>query len=544
MATRANLIATYQGNPTLQNQYTLQQYLDLFDFGQTPTTPTPTPIPTPTPAPTPGIPNIINQNLNPDGDGGQIPINPTTNPSRFATYEREYDPSLNFAEFTSGTEGIPSFTQQYNKPPSFIESILSLPGQLTDAYANISPVLSYLKNKQVEKEKRTQATIQKAKAERELKEKIAREKAAAEALALENAKRIGRRPSAPTGGGQRDSGGDFGGYSYDGGGREGFGYGLADGGRVDEDEGGIKNIINSLLRSANPSKNTIMERLRRRNVPKSQLKPMATDYSTRAKDLAKPYIDMAIGAGYGNVPGKKQGIGSDVRHTAGASMGKDAFIDYVSQPAFLNINPEGRIANLIGNAGILGATILEEGKDAYKSLKAGEGLTQPFEDVSANLKAMSLPYGSTTEEKLKYAIDQSPSKSMIPQTSTPEYDYVAAQKGTSTPTPTFSNKTEIVGEINGQPIYDYVDRKQRDAYELSLQNKSSNAISPTDGGGPGANMTFDPFAEERARLIKAGIDPMSVGKQGGTGDPRNIAKYGRPDMLADGGRVYLYNRLK
>jgi hypothetical protein len=39
MAQRANLIATYNANPTLQKQYTLQQYLALFDFGQT--TPTP-----------------------------------------------------------------------------------------------------------------------------------------------------------------------------------------------------------------------------------------------------------------------------------------------------------------------------------------------------------------------------------------------------------------------------------------------------------------------------------------------------------------------
>jgi len=65
MATQANLIATYNANPTLQKQYTLPQYLALFDFGQTPTTPTTPAFPTtPTPTPiTPGLPNIINQNL-------------------------------------------------------------------------------------------------------------------------------------------------------------------------------------------------------------------------------------------------------------------------------------------------------------------------------------------------------------------------------------------------------------------------------------------------------------------------------------------------
>ena len=70
MATRANLIATYNSNPTLQSRYTLQQYLDLFGFGATQqlqhqqlqlqhqlqtTT---------------GVPNIINQNLNQGGGGG------------------------------------------------------------------------------------------------------------------------------------------------------------------------------------------------------------------------------------------------------------------------------------------------------------------------------------------------------------------------------------------------------------------------------------------------------------------------------------------
>jgi len=68
MATRANLIATYQNNPTLQSQYTQQQYLDLFDFGAPATTTTTTPATTP--AATTGIQNIIGQNLNQGGGGG------------------------------------------------------------------------------------------------------------------------------------------------------------------------------------------------------------------------------------------------------------------------------------------------------------------------------------------------------------------------------------------------------------------------------------------------------------------------------------------
>ena len=66
MATRQNLIDTYNANPTLQSRYTQQQYLDLFGFGQT-TTPTP---PTPPAAPTAPVQNIIGQNLNQGGGGG------------------------------------------------------------------------------------------------------------------------------------------------------------------------------------------------------------------------------------------------------------------------------------------------------------------------------------------------------------------------------------------------------------------------------------------------------------------------------------------
>ena len=66
MATRANLIATYQNNPTLQSQYTQDQYLNLFDFGVQ----TPTPTPTPTPPPSGGVTNIIGQDLNQGGGGG------------------------------------------------------------------------------------------------------------------------------------------------------------------------------------------------------------------------------------------------------------------------------------------------------------------------------------------------------------------------------------------------------------------------------------------------------------------------------------------
>ena len=75
MAQRANLIATYQNNPTLQSQYTQQQYLDLFGFGvQTPTLPVQPTDPNDPVKPEEGIQNIIGQNLNQGGGGGGIPM--------------------------------------------------------------------------------------------------------------------------------------------------------------------------------------------------------------------------------------------------------------------------------------------------------------------------------------------------------------------------------------------------------------------------------------------------------------------------------------
>ena len=57
----------------------------------------------------PALPmQYINQGSN--GNNGITSIAP-------ATYEQTYDPNLNFAEFTSGVKGTPSFTQEYTKRP-------------------------------------------------------------------------------------------------------------------------------------------------------------------------------------------------------------------------------------------------------------------------------------------------------------------------------------------------------------------------------------------------------------------------------------------
>jgi len=109
-------------------------------------------------------------------------------------------------------------------------------------------------------------------------------------------------------------------------------------------------------------------------------------------------------------PYEKQGLMSDVRHTLGASVGKDAFIDYISQ---FGIEPTGKIADLYGNLGITAATAAHEIPDAwylataaldrgdYGAITSGKFLNQPWEDVKANLNVWDIPYGSTEEEKLK-----------------------------------------------------------------------------------------------------------------------------------------------
>ena len=97
MATRQNIIDTYQNNPTLQSKYTQQQYLDLFGFGQS--TQTPTPTPTPTPGPTPPLQNIIGQNLN-DHRGGIQSLEQTY--TRTQPRAPKFDPNINPAAFLTG----------------------------------------------------------------------------------------------------------------------------------------------------------------------------------------------------------------------------------------------------------------------------------------------------------------------------------------------------------------------------------------------------------------------------------------------------------
>jgi len=203
-----------------------------------------------------------------------------------------------------------------------------------------------------------------------------------------------------------------------------------------------------------------------------QKKPLSSflgDYATTANEVAAPYIGMAGKYGFGNDPAKIQGLGSDVRHTTGSALGKFGIQDYFSQ---FGLDPNSGLSNFIGNAGIMGSTAVQEIGDAIRGFKqAGlEGaINQPLEDYKANSRAKSLRYGTPLEDIVNFAVASSPSAYMANPPAEP-----------------------TISRFNAPGPFNY---------------------------GTAQAAEVDPFAAERARLVEAGIDPMSVGLVGGTGDP-------------------------
>ena len=179
------------------------------------------------------LPPIINQGG--DNDGGNNEFSP------LSTYERTYDPNLNFAEFTSGVKGTPSFTQEYTERPGILEGLLSLPGNLIKGYMKYGPIGQVKKAIEFVKEKqRVAAENQRLADEINARDAARREKEYAakgrsDPTDSSRAGSLGRRPGSGGKGIAKDSGG----VSYDSGGRQGYGYGLKDGGRVSYSKGGI-----------------------------------------------------------------------------------------------------------------------------------------------------------------------------------------------------------------------------------------------------------------------------------------------------------------
>jgi hypothetical protein len=226
MATRANLIATYQSNPTLQSRYTLQQYLDMFGFGAQQPTPDPDPDPTPDPTPDPGIPNIINQNLGGGGDGG---------PQGIAQPKQYFEKTYTGATFPDGTPIMGGFEE--TEGPGFLDSVANAFDGLAGLYQQYSPIGMIGKVIQDRKDFK-QAQTNKALEQIAMQEKI--RQAEAEAAALANATTYRYNdPSQPGSGSPDDRSDAFRGgganvpqADYTSTGRVGYSYGLADGGRV------------------------------------------------------------------------------------------------------------------------------------------------------------------------------------------------------------------------------------------------------------------------------------------------------------------------
>jgi len=226
MATQANLIATYQSNPTLQSRYTLQQYLDMFGFGAQQPTPDPDPDPTPDPTPDPGIPNIINQNLGGGGDGG---------PQGIAQPKQYFEKTYTGATFPDGTPIMGGFEE--TEGPGFLDSVANAFDGLAGLYQQYSPIGMIGKAIQDRKDFK-QAQTNKALEQIAMQEKI--RQAEAEAAALANATTYRYNdPSQPGSGSPDDRSDAFRGgganvpqADYTSTGRVGYSYGLADGGRV------------------------------------------------------------------------------------------------------------------------------------------------------------------------------------------------------------------------------------------------------------------------------------------------------------------------
>ena len=226
MATQANLIATYQSNPTLQSRYTLQQYLDMFGFGAQQPTPDPDPDPTPDPTPDPGIPNIINQNLGGGGDGG---------PQGIAQPKQYFEKTYTGATFPDGTPIMGGFEE--TEGPGFLDSVANAFDGLAGLYQQYSPIGMIGKVIQDRKDFK-QAQTNKALEQIAMQEKI--RQAEAEAAALANATTYRYNdPSQPGSGSPDDRSDAFRGgganvpqADYTSTGRVGYSYGLADGGRV------------------------------------------------------------------------------------------------------------------------------------------------------------------------------------------------------------------------------------------------------------------------------------------------------------------------
>jgi|9_EtaG_2_1085328.scaffolds.fasta_scaffold33853_1 hypothetical protein len=163
----SNYINTYKGSSVLQQQFpNMNDYLALFGYNQgtTPSSATTSTATTTTTPVTSTAPNIINQNINQGGGGGDGPPGPT--PTGTKTYGKT---------FTGMTmpDGTPIGSSGVVSGPGFLEGLLSIPGQLMEAYTQFSP-LGFIGRKmeanKVAKQKAIDDAIAKSEAARKMRE--------------------------------------------------------------------------------------------------------------------------------------------------------------------------------------------------------------------------------------------------------------------------------------------------------------------------------------------------------------------------------------
>jgi hypothetical protein len=165
-------------------------------------------------------PNIINQQTGGDGPPGPAPTGTKTYGKTFTGMTMP--------------DGTPIGSSGVVEGPGIIDGLKNAATGLFDLYQKFSPfgiVSKFMKDRAEKQETLQNNAIEKARKEREMQQAI--KDAEAAQAALDNAVRTGRRPGSGSGPTTKDDGGGSagtGGYSYDAGGREGFGYGLKEGG--------------------------------------------------------------------------------------------------------------------------------------------------------------------------------------------------------------------------------------------------------------------------------------------------------------------------
>jgi hypothetical protein len=209
-------------------------YNNMSVYGDTYTSPTTT-IPTDPnagqpPILEPLIPALPMQYINQGGDndkGGITSIAP-------ATYEQTYDPNLNFAEFTSGVKGTPSFTQEYTKRPGVgIQSLFELLQKISPmanimklGKTGIETAQKYFADKKETERLEALAQIEQARKQKEAQATIAAAEEKSKQIAANRIQAANEQNR--TGGYQAGYGSDF-----MGGGDRGTGMGAADKGGSD-----------------------------------------------------------------------------------------------------------------------------------------------------------------------------------------------------------------------------------------------------------------------------------------------------------------------